>query len=76
LASITHLYYQIYSTHPKKDELFEQLIATLVRAYQSREKDLRKRDEEKAKKGHWFLSNELVGMSLYVDRFAGNLPQA
>ena len=75
MASITHLYYQIYSSHPKKDEIFEQLIATLVRTYQSREKDLRKRDEEKAKKGNWFLSNELVGMSLYVDRFAGDLPQ-
>ena len=74
LASINHLYYQIYSTHPKKDEIFEQLIATLVRAYQSREMDLRKRDDEKAGKGNWFLSNELVGMSLYVDRFAGRLP--
>ena len=52
MASITHLYYQIYSSHPKKDEIFEQLIATLVRTYQSREKDLRKRDEEKAKKGN------------------------
>ena len=24
-------------------------------------------------KDHWFLSNEITGMSLYVDRFCGNL---
>jgi amylosucrase len=73
LATINQLYYQIYNTHPKKDELFEQLIVTLFKANQERSNALKKRDAEKAKKGHWFLSNEMVGMSLYVDRFAGNL---
>jgi len=73
LATINRLYYQIYSTHPKKDELFEQLIVTLFKANHERSSTLKKRDEEKAEKGHWFLSNEMVGMSLYVDRFAGNL---
>ena len=34
---------------------------------------LKERDEQKAKQDHWFLSNEITGMSLYVDRFCGNL---
>jgi amylosucrase len=34
---------------------------------------MRKRDEEKADRGNWFLSNRITGMSLYVDRFCGNI---
>ncbi len=36
---------------------------------------LKKRDDVKANTDYWFLSNDLTGMSLYVDRFCGNLPQ-
>ncbi|MFD2202015.1 amylosucrase [Shivajiella indica] len=73
LSTISQLYYQIYSTHPHKDEMFEKLVVTLFRANNERSNGLKKRDEQKAKKGHWFLSNEIVGMSLYVDRFSGGL---
>ncbi len=75
LETIFGFFQEIYRFHPKSDELFGQLLVTLIQGYKSRGKDLRKRDEEKQKKGHWFLSNELTGMSLYVDRFAGNLPK-
>src|SRR5574343_164484 len=34
---------------------------------------MRQLDLEKEKQGHWFLSNKITGMSLYVDRFAGSL---
>ncbi len=73
--TIFGLFQEIYRFHLKSEELFEELLVTLIQSYKSREKDLRKRDEEKEKKVHWFLSNELIGMSLYVDRFAGNLPK-
>ncbi|SMD41535.1 amylosucrase [Aquiflexum balticum DSM 16537] len=73
IGTISKLYYQLYATHPKKDELFEQLIVTLFKANNERSLDLKKQDEIKSNKNQWFLSNELVGMSLYVDRFAGNL---
>ncbi|MDI1322019.1 MAG: alpha-amylase family glycosyl hydrolase [Algoriphagus sp.] len=72
--TIFGLFQEIYRFHPKSEELFGQLLVTLIQGYKSRGKDLRKRDEEKEQKGHWYLSNELTGMSLYVDRFAGNLP--
>jgi amylosucrase len=45
----------------------------MAKAYINRPTMLKKRDEEKEKKGNWHLSNEIVGMSLYVDRFCGNL---
>ena len=71
--TIFGLFQEIYRFHPKSEDLFEEFLLTLIQWYKTREDDLRKRDEEKAQKGDWFLSNELMGMSLYVDRFAGNL---
>lgn len=73
LPLIHRLYGEIYSINQDAENQFLQLIGSLAKGYQSREKTLRKRDEEKAKKGIWFLSNQLAGMSLYVDRFAGDL---
>ena len=72
-AAIKFLYYDLYKNHPNKDEVFNQLIDTMARAYAERPLALKHRDEEKEKKGNWFLSNEITGMSLYVDRFCGNL---
>ena len=67
------MYRSIYGVHPAADRLFEQLLLTLIRNHQQRNNDLRKRDITKAEMGHWFLSNEICGMSLYVDRFCGKL---
>jgi amylosucrase len=73
LPLIHRLFAKIYASHPEAEIQFYQLIESLIFGYKSREKALNKRDEEKAEKGIWFLSNELAGMSLYVDRFAGDL---
>ena len=67
------LYDSIYARHPKAEEFFEKLIATLTTAYAERTVPLKKRDINKLEKEGWFLSNDLAGMSLYVDRFCGNL---
>lgn len=72
-TAIKFLYYELYKNHPRKDEVFNQLIDTMARAYTARPLILKERDEEKEKKGNWYLSNEIAGMSLYVDRFCGNL---
>ncbi len=72
-AAIESLYQKLYGGHPKGEYFFEQLIQTLVDAYQNRPQLLKEVDVEKQEKGHWFLSNDITGMSLYVDRFAGNL---
>ena len=55
------------------EQQFLDLLRSLILAHQGREAGLKKRDQEKAAQGVWFLSNQLAGMSLYVDRFAGSL---
>lgn len=72
-SKIHKLFGEIYGNHPEGDRHFNELMAVLVEAHHSREASLKKRDIQKAEKDVWFISNELVGMSLYVDRFCGNL---
>ena len=72
-SDIYELYEQLYGNHPKKELEFENLISTVFKAKKDRKTALKKRDLEKEDKGIWFLSNDLVGMSLYVDRFAGSI---
>lgn len=67
------LYQQLYNLHPQTDHFFEQLLKTVIQANHNRSKQLKKRDADKLAKEHWFLSNQMVGMSLYVDRFCGKL---
>jgi amylosucrase len=75
IDTIFHLYKEIYSNHPNGQHQFEALIITMANAFKQRGADLKTRDEEKADQGRWFISNELMGMSLYVDRFCGNLQE-
>ncbi len=72
-SAIRDLYFSLYGGHPAADQHFGQLIHTLVLAHQARPDSLRRRDASKLEGGHWFLSNRITGMSLYVDRFAGDL---
>ncbi len=71
--AILNLYNQLYKQHPQSQHFFEQLIVTMATAFAQRPEALKKSDEAKALKGNWFLSNHITGMSLYVDRFCGNL---
>ncbi|WP_161971788.1 amylosucrase [Algoriphagus kandeliae] len=73
IANIESLYRSIYGDFSESEDVFEELLKSIIVAYLEREQDLKKRDNAKEKQGHWFLSNQLVGMSLYVDRFAENL---
>jgi amylosucrase len=73
LPKIHRLFGEIYGGCFDAEQQFVELLRSLILAYQERESALKKRDSEKSEKGVWFLSNQLAGMSLYVDRFAGNL---
>ncbi len=72
-AAIHDLYMQLYGSHPAADQAFGALVDGIVTAFRSRPAACKRRDEEKQKKGYWFLDNGITGMSLYVDRFCGNL---
>jgi amylosucrase len=73
-SAISALYNDLYGHHAKSQEIFSILIQTIANGYKQRPDALKIRDEEKEiAGGHWFLSNEITGMSLYVDRFCGNI---
>lgn len=72
-SAIHFLYSQLYGSHPQQAEIFERLVQTITRGYSNRSLTLRQSDADKEEKGNWFLSNEITGMSLYVDRFIGKL---
>ncbi|MBC7949948.1 MAG: alpha-amylase [Chitinophagaceae bacterium] len=71
-TAIHHLFEELYSGHPRKEEYVSELINLVAKAYQQRSEPLKQRDEQK-ESGLWFLSNGLVGTSLYVDRFCGDI---
>lgn len=72
-ATIHSLYHEIYGAHPDAGSNFRQLIEIVINAAAERPAAWRKKDAIKAQKTPWFVSNELAGMSLYVDRFCENL---
>ncbi len=72
-VSIHYLYNELYNNHPQAETMFISLIDSITNAYLQRPENLKALDVEKEDKGNWFLSNEITGMSLYVDRFCGNL---
>jgi len=72
-SDLEDLYLELYAGHPKGRELFAELIGHVAEAYRSRATELKERDAAKGSRGTWFLSQELAGMSLYVDRFCGTL---
>lgn len=72
-TAIDALFHELYGKHPQQEVFFNQLINLIAESYTRRPAILKQRDEEKQTKGNWFLSNEITGMSLYVDRFCGNI---
>lgn len=70
-TTIHFLYTELYGKHSAAN--FTTLLETIMNAYKKRSSTAKNRDEEKEITGNWFLSNQLTGMSLYVDRFCGNI---
>jgi len=73
-ANLLHyLFSKLYSKRADSDSILIEVLHLIIDSYLERHPNFKKRDNKKQEKGNWFLSNELVGMSLYVDRFAGKL---
>jgi len=63
------LYMELYGN----DSMFAELCDNLYRFAQGRGPALKKRDLEREADPEWYKSNNLMGMMLYIDNFAGNL---
>lgn len=72
-GAVFELYLELYQHRSDSEQLFDRLIHTVINAYERRSAALKQRDTEKLQKEHWFISNEITGMSLYVDRFCGDI---
>lgn len=64
------LYCELYS---EQYDLFEDFLETLKYYYKNRNADLKASDRIREKDSEWYKRNDLHGMMLYVDAFAGNL---
>lgn len=74
-------FYAIYSLflllYGKRDDVeiqLARLIKTLARNYIQRDKALKQLDQERESDHNWFLGQQWVGMALYANAFAGDLP--
>ncbi len=73
--TLHELFESVYKKHPSYEKMFDALLNTIIKTHKERPESFKQKDIEKEKKGTWFLSNQITGMSLYVDRFAGKLSE-
>jgi amylosucrase len=75
LGELSNLYNKVYGSHSENKRGFDQLLETITVSFNNRSAELKQRDIDKLKTEpvHWFLSNQITGMSLYVDRFSTDL---
>ena len=63
------LYMEVY----QNDWMFEELCEQMHRFYKERRKGLKTLDRQREADPEWYKKNDMMGMMLYVDNFAGNL---
>ena len=63
------LYIELY----ENDSMFAELCDNIHRFYKERNKDLKKLDREREEDPNWYKNNDMLGMMLYIDNFAGNM---
>lgn len=65
------LYMELY----QNDSMFAELCSNMYQYYKKRGQQLKARDEQREKTPDWFKKNDMLGMMLYVENFAGNLKE-
>lgn len=63
------LYMELYGN----DSMFAELCENMNRFYLERKDSLKRLDLEREKDPDWYKKNDLLGMMLYIDNFAGNI---
>ena len=64
------LYMELYDRRDMLDTLLERM----GEVYRQREQSLRRLDAKREQDPNWFRSGKMLGMTMYTDLFAGNLP--
>ena len=64
------LYYELYNND---EQAFDYFVQMLYSYYKKRNKTLKEMDEARSVVEDWFASNDMLGMLMYTDCFAGNL---
>ena len=62
-----------FSLYPDDNAALDALLQSLAGAYRGRSTALKKRDRAREARPDWYKGNDLLGMCLYVDQFAGTL---
>ena len=63
------LYMELYHN----DSMFAELLENLRRFYLERNAALKRLDEKREADRGWYRQNDMLGMMLYIDNFAGNM---
>ena len=63
------LYMELYGN----DDMFAELCSQLYEYSEQRSKQLKKMDESREKDPNWYKKNDILGMMMYIDNYAGNL---
>ncbi len=63
------LYMELYDN----GDMFAELCDNMQRFYQERSRELKAMDTEREENKNWYRRNDLLGMMLYIDNFAGNI---
>lgn len=63
------LYMELYDN----GDMFAELCEKLYQFALDRDEDLQRLDQKREKNPDWYRKNDMLGMMLYIDNFAGNL---
>ena len=72
-SALYRLVQSLYGATPEWEHLLVELGELLWNRWNHRDARLRSLDDQRVMQGAWYSRNALVGMQLYVDRFAGDL---
>ena len=63
------LYMELYGN----DSMFAELCYHMRQFWLERDRKLKRRDQDREKDKNWYRQNDMLGMMLYIDNFAGNI---
>ncbi|MGS2719140.1 amylosucrase [Paraglaciecola aestuariivivens] len=72
-AGLFELLYQVYGQRYDFYYFVQQLVVSMKKAFKQRASKLKVQDKKRIAQPDWFKQENLLGMSCYVDLFAGDL---